>query len=65
MEYTFFYVSNQVAKAQALKMGLKLMAIFRKKAFFQTLMNEIDCPLPAMQFKGITFIGVIKKSVCL
>ena len=39
-------------------MGLKLMANSRKKAFFETLINEIDSTLPEMQFKGIIFIGV-------
>ena len=36
------------------------MAIPRKKAFFQTFINEIDSTLPEMQFKGIIFIGVTK-----
>ena len=45
--YTFF-ISNQVDKGQALNMGRKLIAIFRKKVFFQTLINEIT--LPEMQF---------------
>ena len=55
-----FFISNRVAKAQALKMGLKLMAISRKKAFFQTLINEVDCTLPEIQFNGLIFIGVTK-----
>ena len=36
------------------------MAISRKKAFFQTLINKIDSTLPEIQFKGIVFIGVTK-----
>ena len=44
-----FYTSNRVAKGQALEMGLKLMAISRKKVFFPTLINEIDSTLPEMQ----------------
>ena len=36
------------------------MAIFQKKVFFQSLINEIDSTLPEMQFKGIFFIGVTK-----
>ena len=56
----FFHLSNRVAKGQALKMGLKVMAIFRKKVFFQTLINEIDSTFPKMHFKGIIFIGVTK-----
>ena len=51
-------ISIRVARGQALKMGLKLMAIFQKKVFFQTLIIENVCTLPEMQFKGIIFIGV-------
>ena len=58
--HIFLFISNRVAKGQALKMGLKLMAICRKEVFFQTLINEIDSTLPEMQFKGIIFIGVTK-----
>ena len=57
--YTFF-ISSRVDKGYALKMEPKLMTISRKKAFFKTLITEIDSTLPEMQFKGIISIGVNK-----